>query len=373
MTLTNIRALEFYSGIGGLHVALQRSTVDGEVVRAFDWDQAACQVYDHFHGLKIVQRVDITTLTAGDMAVHGANLWLMSPSCQPYTVLNPLAKGADDPRAKSFIHLIDDVLPELVSAGMHPTHILVENVAGFETSSTRQNVLKTLDRLGYTTMELLLTPLQYGVPNSRLRYYLLAKAKSSPFAYSDAPSSRVWRHIPGQGEDWIDPRLDTELDAVTSISRLQDFLDDDAAAATTIVATIPDRVLEKWGRLFDIVLPSQRRSCCFTRGYTRLVERAGSILQMNEELDTTVLFNIFLEAQSREDSKALEILAPLRLRYFTPSELLRIFGFNASRSDGLIEDEFLWPPGLTAKTQYKLIGNSVNVGVVTKLIDYLFK
>ena len=28
---------------------------------------------------------------------------------------------------------------------------------------------------------------------------------------------------------------------------------------------ISDKVLEKWGRLFDIVLPSARRTCCFTR------------------------------------------------------------------------------------------------------------
>lgn len=59
-------------------------------------------------------------------------MWLLSPSCQPYTVLNPLAKGAEDPRAKSFIRLIEDVLPELVQLDKHPRYMLVENVAGFE-------------------------------------------------------------------------------------------------------------------------------------------------------------------------------------------------------------------------------------------------
>ena len=56
----------------------------------------------------------------------------MSPSCQPYTVLNPLAKGAADPRAQSFIHIVEDVLPELVELKAHPQYLLVENVAGFE-------------------------------------------------------------------------------------------------------------------------------------------------------------------------------------------------------------------------------------------------
>ena len=61
-----------------------------------------------------------------------SNAWLLSPSCQPYTVLNPMAKGAEDPRAKSFLHLMENVLPELVQMKREPTHLLVENVAGFE-------------------------------------------------------------------------------------------------------------------------------------------------------------------------------------------------------------------------------------------------
>jgi tRNA (cytosine38-C5)-methyltransferase len=61
-----------------------------------------------------------------------ADLWLLSPSCQPYTVLNPNAKGEDDPRAKSFLHLVNDVIPELAKLGRAPKWILMENVAGFE-------------------------------------------------------------------------------------------------------------------------------------------------------------------------------------------------------------------------------------------------
>ena len=59
----------------------------------------------------------------------------MSPACQPYTVLNPDAKGAQDPRALSFLHIINTVLPELARSDAHPRYILVENVAGFEVHS----------------------------------------------------------------------------------------------------------------------------------------------------------------------------------------------------------------------------------------------
>ncbi|THH26585.1 hypothetical protein EUX98_g7603 [Antrodiella citrinella] len=363
--MTTIRALEFYSGIGGLHVALQRSSVNGEVVQAFDWDQSACQVYEAFHGRNLVRKTDISTLSASELVPFDATLWLTSPSCQPYTVLNPAAKGAEDSRAKSFIHLIERVLPDLVEMGKQPERILVENVAGFETSTTRQNLLKTLDALGYEYMELLLTPLQYGIPNSRLRYYLLAIFKPLSFAHTDMPSTRVWRHIPGGGEDWRDPRLQSDLDGITSIRPLSDFLDLDLSTDEERGLAVPDRVLEKWGRLFDIVLPSQRRSCCFTRGYTKLVERAGSVLQMNELLDTGTTFDTFLAAQTRGDPTAVRILDPLRLRHFSPNELLRVFAFNDHERDKEDKDkktrEYKWPGGVSVKTRYKLVGNSVNV------------
>ncbi|KAI0321904.1 S-adenosyl-L-methionine-dependent methyltransferase [Amylostereum chailletii] len=365
---TEIRALEFYSGIGGLHFALARSNVQVTVVGAFDWDQIACQVYAANHGHNIAHKVDISVLDAREIAKHRANLWLLSPACQPYTVLNPLAKGAADPRAKSFLHLVEDVLPELVSLGAQPKFLLVENVAGFETSTTRQVLLRQLRGLGYHTLELLLTPLQFGIPNSRLRYYLLAKI--TPFVIQNRREpDHVWRHIPGRGEDWIDPRDDTPGSAQNSVEPLQEYLDKGGWVSGCHPHAVPDRVLQKWGRLFDIVLPSTRRTCCFTRGYTQLVERAGSILQENTELDTTATFDTFLKAKGRDDPDALNILHPLKLRYFTPSELLRLFAFVRPGT----EDQFVWPPGVSTKVKYRLLGNSVNVRVVSKLVDFLFE
>lgn len=44
---------------GGLHRALAQSVISGggHVVRAFDWDQAACRVYAANHGPDVVQKV----------------------------------------------------------------------------------------------------------------------------------------------------------------------------------------------------------------------------------------------------------------------------------------------------------------------------
>ncbi|KAF8809505.1 S-adenosyl-L-methionine-dependent methyltransferase [Phlegmacium glaucopus] len=372
--MTPVKALEFYCGIGGLRLALSRSSINAEVVQAFDWDQTACQVYKANHN-DVVRKVDISTLTATDLSSLNADLWLLSPACQPYTILNPKAKGASDPRAQSFLHLIEDVLPEMALCQTHPSHLLVENVAGFETSSTRQILISTLRSIGYTTLELLLTPLQFCIPNSRLRYYMLAKR--APLHFLHVPSNKleeVWRQIPGQESVWSDPRLQEHAGAHplphNNVHKIRDYLDDSSKGNAQEFA-IPDKVLEKWGRLFDIVTPSSQRTCCFTRGYTQLVERTGSVLQENEMLDTTSTFDKFLEARSKGNLNSVEILHPLVLRYFSPPELLRIFAFNPPGA--LSQDPvFVWPEGISTKSKYRLIGNSVNVKVVQELIKYLF-
>ena len=121
-------------------------------------------------------------------------------------------------------------------------------------------------------MELLLTPLQFDIPNSRLRYYMLAKKLPLSFyALSEQPENRkdeIWRHIPGHGTDWSDPRQGhAEADngvATSSVRPLKDYL---SVAEDLESFRIPEKVLVKWGRLFDIVKPSSRRTCCFTRGW----------------------------------------------------------------------------------------------------------
>ena len=82
-----------------------------------------------------------------------------------------LQKDTADARSQSFLRLLD-VVPALKHP---PTHILVENVVGFETSEMRGVLLETLHGMGFTTREHILSPRQFGVPYSRPRYFLLAK------------------------------------------------------------------------------------------------------------------------------------------------------------------------------------------------------
>jgi tRNA (cytosine38-C5)-methyltransferase len=87
---------------------------------------------------------------------------------------------------------------------------------------------------------------------------------------------------------------------------------------------------------------------------------------------TKTVFDDFLQAQLDGDTEAVRILHPLRLRYFTPTELLRLFCFEPL-GRATAENKFRWPSNVTMKTKYRLIGNSVNVKVVTELLNFLFQ
>lgn len=152
-----------------------------------------------------------------------------------------------------------------------------------QTSTTRTRVLDVLTKLGFATRELLLTPLQFSVPNSRLRYYLLASRTKGGFESSGDPPERILRHVSGEPANWEDTRASGSPDTVGNWVRpLRDYLDREKPATAH---TVPDRVLIKWGRLFDIVLPSATRTCCFTRGL--FLNNVLSLLNPDEEQQVT--------------------------------------------------------------------------------------
>ncbi|KAI8142892.1 S-adenosyl-L-methionine-dependent methyltransferase [Fennellomyces sp. T-0311] len=291
----------------------------------------------------------------------------MSPPCQPYSRLG-LQKGSQDARSRSFLHLLR-VLEEMTH---RPKYILVENVKGFEESDSRDLLVDTLTRLDYAFQEFLLTPLQLGIPNSRMRYYLLAKQK--PLSFAQPPTGTILGFIPEStrmSTEFVDNRtrvLDSEAALVEAsavdIASVSAYMEPDSEIEFNTYA-IPDKTLLKHGHVFDIVKPSTHRSCCFTKGYYHYAEATGSILQLNEELGTADVFEKAASAKSTGNEKeALELLRSLRLRYFAPREVANLMGFPKS---------FTFPESTTIKQRYRTLGNSINVRLVSELMMYLMK
>ncbi|KAG0180308.1 tRNA (cytosine-5-)-methyltransferase [Apophysomyces sp. BC1021] len=361
--MEQLKVLEFYSGIGGMHYAANAAGWDYKILKAFDINTVSNEIYAHNFGAKTIGQNLIETLSAEFYDGLAADVWTMSPPCQPYTRIG-LQQGSKDPRAKSFLHLLD-VLEKLKN---RPKYIVVENVKGFEESTSRDMLVQQLEQCDYSYQEFLLTPLQLGIPNSRMRYYLLAKLK--PLQFAQAPTKTIINHIPfslRMAEEFVDSRQ-------TPISHEQQLVSESTVAIEPVskylehldkpdIYMVPDKVLEKNGHVFDIVKPESQRSCCFTKGYFHYAQGTGSILQMNVGANTTTVFEQALQFKNNgEKSKMLSLLHTLKLRYFTPREVANLMGFP---------ETFTFPDSSSQKQRYRTLGNSINVQLVAELMKYL--
>ncbi|XP_063063044.1 tRNA (cytosine(38)-C(5))-methyltransferase [Engraulis encrasicolus] len=380
-----LRALELYSGIGGMHYALKESGVSAEVAAAVDVNTTANQIYKHNFPDTTLWSKTIEGITLSDFDKLEFDMILMSPPCQPFTRIG-LQGDISDPRAKSFLYILD-LLPRLSKL---PRFILLENVKGFETSSARDALLTTLRDCGYSFQEFLLTPTALGIPNSRLRYFLIAKAPPDSFSFQT--SSEILESFPSSlsvesssdsttssvspsecphsanGEDGhILYKMETAKDAQRKIGqnndqtvrRIQEFMEVQGEDDDVERYLLPPKTLLRYALLMDIVRPTCRRSVCFTKGYGHYVEGTGSVLQSCVEEDMEEAFSS-LEEQS--DEEKLRRLQRLRLRYFTPREIANLMGFSP---------DFTFPEDISIKQRYRVLGNSLNVHVVARLIKLM--
>ncbi|XP_008290158.1 tRNA (cytosine(38)-C(5))-methyltransferase isoform X1 [Stegastes partitus] len=381
----NLRVLELYSGIGGMHYALQESGIPSQVVAAIDINTTANLIYKHNFPDTPLWNKTIEGISLDDFNKLSFDMILMSPPCQPFTRIG-LQGDTADPRTKSFLYILD-LLPRLCRL---PRFILLENVKGFETSSARERLVKTLMECGYNFQEIMVSPTSVGIPNSRLRYFLIAEKSAGqlstqtglkmldvlplPAKSEPAEQPRVLSPVcqrSGQPEEEVQRggilyKLETQMDAQRkvnqnrdlSVREIQDFLEPQMEVNLEL-HLLPPKTLLRYGLLLDIVQPTCRRSVCFTKGYRRYVEGTGSVLQSCTE---TKIESVFTGLDQLSEEEKLQRLVKLKLRYFTPREVANLMGFPQS---------FSFPEQIPTIQRYRVLGNSLNVVVVARLLQLL--
>ena len=425
-----IKYLEFYSGIGGWSYALHDALHN--IIRSRDDDNTDCNnfsndiedsigyigdvkvrleriaAFDHSDAANVVLKyndelnqdylhinkndakaVSIERLTIKQLKSpnYKADIWAMSPPCQPYTRNNALQKDDSDPRSKSFLHLCN-LLTQL-DFNDRPKIIFLENVVGFEKSNGCRIFRKALAECGYMARHFHLDPTQVGLPNHRPRYFSIATTKSfnqghaqvnnfqSPEnALSSLETPTIETCLPLQKSYKVEdiPPICSFLDISDFHSKPCPILKDKTRIETL---RIPAKVLNSnasW--CFDVVTPKSKRTACFTHGYGQFVRGTGSVLLTGKVTIEQMKKLELVDPTEREfDSNWKEGLCLENLRYFSGTEIARLFGFPAK--EGLKEEstyagskyEFKFPPTTTLKKQWQLLGNSLNVKVASNLCE----
>jgi tRNA (cytosine38-C5)-methyltransferase len=405
--MTVVRYVEFFAGIGGWTMALQQAILSPvfaaketssqlhlECCAALDHSDLCLSVYQHNHGDAAsetgpkgdprkrarssghLKSTRIEHLTVQQVSDWQADLWMMSPPCQPHTRQHSNQENdLSDARSDSFLHLCH--LLEQLPATSRPALILLENVVGFEVSNTCRRWDSALARSNYSVARFHLQPTQVGLPNDRPRFYSVAVSRDRLLpersewlsSYFDATTlaTKLGTLDPVHVHSAL-PELGMQpIDSGEALSILGDFLDQHDELPVALL--VPNSVLQRpaaW--CFDIVTTDSKRTSCFTSAYGKYVKGTGSVLLFRPKHGHAGVMpvpNIFAMVAPEEREFDSEWVSALQasghsLRYFSGSELARLFGFSKS---------FSFPTDTTMKQQWKLIGNSLNVAVSTRLVE----
>ena len=183
VTLPRYRVVEICAGAGGQSLGLEIAGFEHEL--AVELDQNACATLRHNRPQWKVAQGDAASPDVWDPAAYaGIDLLAGGVPCPPFTIAGRQL-GATDER-DLFAWAIE------LCGVIGPRALLLENVRGLSLprfAAYRQHVLDRLARLGYAADWRLLHAADYGVPQLRPRFVLVAM-RPSDFAYFRWPRPR---------------------------------------------------------------------------------------------------------------------------------------------------------------------------------------
>ena len=345
--LQNLLVFEFFSGIGGMHEALKQiNNIKIINIYPFDINQNANLTYFHNYKIKpfsitiesfsLKDYENLIELNIKNNTGQFSILWTMSPPCQPFTRQGNV-EGLNDNRTNAFVHLMDNIF---LKTKYLPDYFILENVKNFEISEANKMLLEILTQKKFSFVQFLLSPIQFNIPNSRLRFYLIA-SKIKNFNIDD------YSNNPNKIIEDSNIIFKDKILAKTDIKTFLNFESKDDNIKNQKFYLSKEILSKKSCLSMDIALLGNSSTNCFTKSYSKLFKGSGSILLLDDKLYKKSLNPIDLFGF---------------IRFFTPEEILKFLCFC---------EDFSFPKDFSEKTKYKLLGNSINVKVVNILIDYL--
>lgn len=169
-----IRFIDLFAGIGGIRLgvtnALANHGIESQCVLSSEIDEKACETYElNYHEYPSGDIHDIVDVPPFDLVLAGF-------PCQPFSYAGK-RQGFGDTRGTLFFEV------ERLISSYRPKAFLLENVRGLYTHDngrTFQTIMNHLHDLGYGTYDLLLNSSDFGVPQNRVRLYILGIRDAQP-------------------------------------------------------------------------------------------------------------------------------------------------------------------------------------------------
>lgn len=169
-----IKFIDLFAGIGGIRIgvenALSKHNINHCCVLSSEIDEKACQTY----------KLNFGEYPSGDIhnidEIEPFDLLLAGFPCQPFSYAGK-RRGFGDTRGTLFFEI------ERILKKYRPKAFLLENVRGLYTHDsgrTFNTIIEKLHNLGYGTTDLVLNSSDFGVPQNRVRLYILGILSTTP-------------------------------------------------------------------------------------------------------------------------------------------------------------------------------------------------
>lgn len=178
--------IDLFSGAGGMSLGAEMAGLKTKL--AVDFDASAFATYAHNHPDTFVLQADVQNLldisvpfASKDIVVYGG------PPCQGFSTSNQRTRSAENDKNwlyRSFINFVRKI---------RPGWVIFENVRGIletEGGMFAEQVEADIRALGYDTKKGLLNAAEFGVPQVRSRFFLIARLGA------DAPELPAPRGVP---------------------------------------------------------------------------------------------------------------------------------------------------------------------------------
>src|SRR4051812_45647553 len=187
------KLISLYTGAGGLDLGFEAAGFETSV--AVECDPEAVATLRHNRSWPVIDR-DIHTISSTEiletarLGVGDPDVLIGGPPCQPFSKSGYWANGdtrrLQDPRANTlaaYLRVLEDTLPKT---------FLLENVFGIAYQGKNEGLDFLLCRIAeinkrqgvrYTPVFKVLKAADYGVPQSRERFFLIASRDGRPFSF----------------------------------------------------------------------------------------------------------------------------------------------------------------------------------------------
>lgn len=161
--LQNMKFIDLFAGLGGFRIALE--SLGAKCVYSNEWDKSVQKVYAENFG--DIPEGDITKVDENTIPEH--DILCAGFPCQAFSISGK-QKGFEDSRGTLFFDVA-----RIVKA-KRPKIVFMENVKNFATHDAGRTlavVKTTMEELGYTFYQKVLSAVDYGIPQKRERIYMV--------------------------------------------------------------------------------------------------------------------------------------------------------------------------------------------------------